>query len=340
MKERPVEAVMWQKERNGVRCFQCARKCFVAKGKLAYCKVKQNVDNRLYALNYGRVVGHVVESVEKNPLFHFYPGSNSLFFGLPGCNVFSDFCPSFELSKGLHENFDSFKKYTPDEIVAYAEKHKCNSITYTYTEPFVSMEFNFRAAKLAHRINIKNAFVTNGFVSEETIKKLAKYLNALTVNIKASADPDFYQKFMNVRNVTPIFNALKRTRKYRIFVEITDLIVPQLGDSLQRCGELAQWISSEMGSEVPFHVLPFYPEYAMTDLPATPTSTLEKCAAEARKTGLRYVYIDNSPIITGENTYCYNCGELLIERVAGRLKRVNLIDNRCPVCGVRINLVI
>jgi pyruvate formate lyase activating enzyme len=74
----------------------------------------------------------------------------------------------------------------------------------------------------------------------------------------------------------------------------------------------------------------------MTDLPATPTSTLEKCAAEAVKTGLRFVYIDNSPIITGENTYCYNCNELLVERVAGKLKKINLVDDRCPVCGVWI----
>jgi pyruvate formate lyase activating enzyme len=281
----------------------------------------------------------VVETIEKNPLFHFYPGSKSLFFGLPGCNVFSDFCSSFELSKGLHEGAGEFKHYTPDEIVAYAEKQGCNSITYAYTEPFVSMEFNARVAKLAHRSNIKNTFVTNGFVSEDTIKKFAKYIDAITVNIKASSDLEFYQKFMNTKEVDPIFDMLKRAKKYRIFVEITNLIVPQLGDNLQKCSELAQWLSSEISSEIPFHILPFYPEYAMTELPATPTDTLKACASEAVKTGLRYVYIDNSPIITGENTYCYNCGELLVERLAGTLKKLNLVDSRCPACGVRINIV-
>jgi len=342
MKEKLTEAILWQKERNGVRCFQCSRKCFIGKGKTGFCKVKQNVDNKLYAINYGKVVGLIVEKIEKVPLFHFFPDSNTLFFGLPGCNVFSDFCSSFELSKGLHEKSIEdieCKKLSPEDLVEYAEKHKCNSITYTYTEPFVSMEFNFRVAKLAHRSNIKNVFVTNGFGSEESIKKIVKYLDAAVVNIKASVSEDFYQKFMNVKSVQPIFENLKRMKKYRVFIEITDLIVPQLGDSLEKCGDLAQWISSELGPEIPFHILPFYPEYSMTDLPATPTSTLEKCAAEAVKTGLRFVYIDNSPIITGENTYCYNCNELLIERVAGKVKKINLVEDRCPVCGMRVNVL-
>jgi len=334
-----MEAILWQKERNGVRCYQCGRRCFIARDKKGFCKVKENKNNRLYATNYGKIVGKVIENVERNPIFHFYPGTQSLFTGVLGCNVHSSFCSSFELSRGLHEEDQKLKVYTPEDIVKHAEKNKCKSISFTYTEPFVSMEFNLRAAKLAYRANTKNIFVTNGLASEEGLKKIVKYLNALVINIKASLDSEFYEKFMNIKDTEPIYTLMKKAKKYRIFTEVTNLIIPQIGDNIDKFIQLVDWITSEIGPEVPFHILPFYPEYAMTDLPATPTPTLETCASEALKAGLRYVFIDNSPILTGENTYCYNCGELLIERLAGNVKKINLMENRCPSCGVKINII-
>lgn len=293
-------------------------------------------------MNYGKVVGLNVGNVEEAHLFHFYPKAKTLFLGIPGCNFMSDFCSSFELSRGLHhKSIDEIKSKTvaPDDLVNYAEKKKCSVIVYTYTEPFMGLEFAFKACKLAHRLNIKNVFVTNGFVNTEAIKKISKHLDAIVVNIKASADIEFYKRFMNVDDVSPIFRALKQMMKYRIFVEITNQIIPQLGDDIEQSRKLSQWISSELSPEIPLHILPFYPEYAMTELPATPSSELRKCAEIAIRTGLRYVYIDNSTIIGAENTYCYNCRELLIERIAGKVKKINLVGDRCPNCGVKINLI-
>lgn len=340
--ETPHPAQFWKKERNGVRCGLCPLKCFIAKEKLGFCKVRKNINNRLFTLNYGRTIGIVVDTVEKTPLFQFHPNARTLFLGIPGCNIFSDFCSSYELGHGLHEKtIEEIKTkfYTPDKLVSLAERKNCSIITFTYTEPFLGIEFALKVCKLAHRVNIKTVFVTNGYVEEEAVKKLAKYLDAAVVNVRASADPEFYKKFMNIRRIKQIFNVLKQMKKYRIFMEITNQIIPQLGDNLEQCEKFAQWISNELSSEVPFHILPFYPEYKMMELPATPNTTLKNCASAAIKAGLRYVYIDNSPIVTGENTYCYNCRELLIERIAGRVKKVNLVDDRCPVCGMRINII-
>lgn len=336
VKEELNEALLWQKERNGVRCFLCARRCFIPREKRGFCQVKENRNNKLYTLNFGKVVGLSVQPIEKNPLFHFYPASNSLFFGIFGCNLFSQFCPKFELEHKLHDKTleqVKYEEYSPEDMVELAEKKNCRSITYNYTEPAIFFEFAFRTAKLAQRSNIKNTLVTNGFISEEAVKKIAKYLDAATVNIVASADKEFYGKFMSIRDTTVIFDALKQMKKHRVFIEITNLIVPQIGDDIEKGIKLAEEVS-ELGSETPFHILQFHP-FAITELPTTPLATLEKFAVEARRVGLRYVYIGNAY----ESTYCHNCKELLIQRKASIVKKINLVQDRCPNCGFKINII-
>jgi len=340
VKEELNEAMLWQKERNGVRCLACARNCFIAKEKRGFCQVRENRNNKLYALNFGKVVGISVQQIEKNPLFHFYPTSNSLSFGIFGCNLFSQFCPKFELEHKLHEKTLEelkYEEYSPEDIIELAEKKNCKAITYNYTEAAMFFEFAFRTAKLAQRSNIKNTLVTNGFIGDDAVKKIAKYLDAATVNVVASCDNELYGKFMSIDDTSTIFDALKQMRKHRVFVEITNLIVPQIGDDVEKGMKLAEWISSELGSETPLHILQFHP-FAITELPPTPLATLEKFAVESRKIGLRYVYIGNTTH-ADESTYCHNCKELLIQRKASAVKKINLVQDRCPKCGFRINII-
>jgi len=336
------EAMLWEKERNGIRCLLCARRCFIPKDKRGFCQVRINKDNKLYTLNYGKLIAVNVDPIEKKPLFHFYPGSTSLSIAAQGCNFRCQFCDNWEISQTVNGEAQKTegKDYTPEEIVKLAEKNKCKAVSYTYTEPTIFFEFAFKTAKLAHRVNMLNTFVTNGYMTDETVKKISKYLDAATVDFKASADPEFYKNFMSVPDVEPIFDSLKRMKKQRTFIEITNLIVPQLGDNVDRCRKLAERITTELGSDIPFHILQFHPSYKLLELPSTPVSTLEKCVQEARRAGLKYVYLGNVPGHTDENTYCYNCGELLIKRTGFIVENLNLVGDRCPNCGFKINVLI
>lgn len=337
------KAMLWHVERNGVRCDLCARRCFISKGQRGFCQVRMNKDNELFSLNYGKLIAVNVDPVEKKPLFHFYPGSNTLSIASAGCNFACAFCCNFTLSQGIKDKgLDKMpgEKYDPEDIVELVKKNGCKSISYTYTEPTVFFEFAYKTAKLAHRSNIKNTFVTNGYMTDDAVKKIAKFLDAATIDIKASADQEFYKKFMSVPKVAPIFACLKRMKKQKIFTEITNLIVPQVGDDIEKCEKLAQWITSELGSDVPFHIIQFFPSYKLMELPPTPEETLEKCADVARRAGLRYVYVGNVPGHPDENTYCHNCRELLIERVGFSVKRLNLINDRCPNCGFKMSGII
>jgi len=333
------ESLLWKKERNGVRCELCERRCFISKDKAGYCLVRKNFSNKLYSLNYGKILDISTIAIEKNPLFHFMPGSLTLSLTNTGTNFFHTPEEIEKTFKDKDHNEVVGKDYTPEQIVKLAEDKGVTSISFAAEEPFMNFEFAIKVAKLAHRSSIKNTFITNAYASEESVKKIAKFLDAITVTFFGSGDAEFYQKFFDVPNMQPLFDTVKQIKKQRIHLEITDLIVPQIGDNAESCKELADWINAELGSGVPFHVLRFFASSRFSDIPITSVASLDKCIDEVKKAGLRYVYIGGVPGHSEENTYCYNCRELLITREGGKMKKSKLSNDRCPTCGLKINVV-
>ncbi len=331
--------MMWDKERNGVRCNLCARKCFISKGKKGFCEVRKNVDNNLYTLNYGKLVAVNIDPIEKKPFFHFHPGTKALSIASAGCNFKCQFCDNWQISQAPFENGEIMgDDYTPEDIVKMADENDCKSIAYTYTEPTMFFEFVHDTAKMAKRSSIKNVLVTNGYMTEDALKKISKYLDAVVVDVKASLDRQFYKKFMSVPDVQPIYDTLEQIKRQRLFLEITNLIIPQIGDDVEKSKEFAQYINAELSPTTPLHMIRFTPSHKLMELPPTPVDTLERLVRDAQTTGLRYVYVGNVPGHEDEDTYCYNCRELLIDRNGPKIEEMNLIKNRCSNCGFRIDV--
>jgi pyruvate formate lyase activating enzyme len=199
------------------------------------------------------------------------------------------------------------------------------------------MEYAYDTAKLAHQVGFFNTFVTNGYMTPEAVKTIAPYLDAATVDFKGGGDPEFYKTVSAVPNVEPIYESLKELRRNAVHIEITNLVVPKIGDSIDRIKEMATWIKDTLGRDTPFHLLRFHPDYKMTTIPATSIETMEKAYMTAKNAGLNYTYIGNAPGHPAENTYCPNCNELVIKRYSFEITRWNLTkDMRCPVCGHEI----
>ena len=333
----PREAFLWSKEKRGLRCKVCFRKCLIKrKGQVGYCRVRENNGKKIVAKNFGRILFADVKPVESLPLYHFLPGSKVLAVSSIGANLKG----KIGFKDGYEEKLKDCSSYSPDDLVAKAEKQKVSSIAFLgneESEPFLYPEFTFRTSRLALRSNIKPIYVTFGLGSEDVLKKLTKYMSAALVIFYAFGDEQFYKNFGDVKKVEEIFNTIIQLRKQRVHVEIASFVVPKVGDDLEKCSNLASWIVDKLGSEVPFHLLQFYSE-EFPELPATPIEVLERCADEAKKTGLRYVYISNFPH-PYNNTYCYNCLRTVIEREVGELKKIDLVDSRCPSCGFRINVI-
>jgi pyruvate formate lyase activating enzyme len=229
------------------------------------------------------------------------------------------------------------RPFPPEEIVKSALNSQCQGISYTYTEPTIFMEYAYDTAKLARDAGLFNTFVTNGYMTPEAARTIVPFLDAATVDFKGGGDPDFYKSFSAVPNVEAIYEALKKLKLGDVHIEITNLVVPKIGDSMDKIKKLATWIKDYLGPDTPFHLLRFHPDYKMTTLPATSVEELEKAYMTAKQAGLNYVYLGNVPGHPSENTYCPNCNELLIKRYSFDITQWNLTsDMRCPVCGEKI----
>ena len=329
------EAMLYEKiENKKVKCNLCGRRCIIKNGRTGFCLVRKNEDGTLFSLVYAKAISACVDPIGKKPLAHFHPGALVMSIATIGCNFRCKFCDNWMISQ--EKNIEG-KHFPPEEVVKAARDNGCQGITYTYTEPTIFFEYAYDTAKLAHQVGFFNTFVTNGYMTPEAVKTIAPYLDAATVDFKGSGDPGFYKSFSSVPSVEPIYEALKEMRRNDIHIEITNLIVPKIGDSIERVKELASWIVENLGKNVPFHLLRFHPDYKLTTIPSTSIETLEKAYSAAKAAGLNYVYIGNVPGHPCENTYCPSCNELLIKRFGFEITKWNLTkDMHCPVCGEEI----
>jgi pyruvate formate lyase activating enzyme len=314
-----------------VHCFLCARHCKVNKDGTGFCLVRKNEEGTLYALNYAEACSACVDPITKKPLAHFQPGALVLSIATAGCNFRCQFCDNWRISQ---EREVAGHHFPPEKVVEAARDNGCQGISYTYTEPTIFFEYAYDTAKIAHSVGFFNTFVTNGYMTTEAVRAIAPYLDAVTLDFKGAADPDFYNKFSSVPSVKPIFEALTEIRRNDIHVEITNLIIPKIGESVDRLKELAVWVRDNLGIDTPFHLLRFHPDYRMTGIAATPVTTMEKAYVVAKEVGLNYVYVGNVPGHRFENTYCPLCKELLIKRFGFEIVKWNLTkDMRCPTCS-------
>jgi len=328
--------MLYEKLSGGnVRCHLCGHKCKIAPTKRGICGVRENREGILYSLIYGMVAAENVDPIEKKPLFHVYPGSKSLSVSTVGCNFSCAFCQNSDISQMPRDMGEiRGRKITPDEIVESAVTTGSETIAYTYTEPTVFFEFAYDIGRTAHDRGIKNVFVTNGFMTVEAIDKISPYLDAANVDLKSFSD-DFYRKICGGR-LSPVLNSIRKMKDLGIWVEVTTLIIPTLNDGDEELRQIAEFILS-VGAEVPWHISRFHPTYKMVNLPATPVETIRRAVKIGKESGLRYVYSGNVPGDVGENTYCHNCGNLLISRDGFYVNSINLQESRCPKCNTPLD---
>ena len=331
----PKEAMLYEQlPENKVLCNLCGRRCTIPEGAVGFCLVRKNEEGRLYSLVYAKACSACVDPITKKPLSHFHPGSLVMSIATVGCNFRCRFCDNWVISQEKEiKGYD----FPPEQVVKATKDNGCQGISYTYTEPTIFFEYAYDTAALAHEQGFFNTFVTNGYMTPEAVRTIASFLDAATVDFKSGGDSEFYKKFSAVPSVEPIYESLKEMRKKDVHVEVTNLVVPKMGDSMERIRELATWIRDNLGKDVPFHLLRFHPNYRLNELPSTPVKTLEQACDVSREAGLNYVYIGNVPGHRYENTYCPNCHELLIKRFSFEIVKWSLTkDMRCPACGQSI----
>ena len=325
------EALLYEKLADSqVKCHLCHHRCRILPSYRGICGVRENRDGVLYSLVYGLVIAENIDPIEKKPLFHVLPGTKSYSIATVGCNFRCTFCQNHEISQvRTRKDMIVGRKTPPEEIVNRALASGCASIAYTYTEPTIYFEFAYDCCRLAREKNIRNVFVSNGYMSNEAIEMIAPYLDGANVDLKAYSEA-FYKRECGA-SLQPVLETLRQIKERGIWLEITTLLIPSLNDDPSELKQLAEFICS-LGPETPWHLSRFHPCYEMQDIGPTPISTIHQAVQLGKDAGLRYVYSGNIPGDAGEKTVCHHCGQVLIDRVGYFIRENRLRHGSCPDC--------
>jgi pyruvate formate lyase activating enzyme len=327
--DRGREALYYNKlDNNRVECILCPRRCIIEEGKRGFCRVRKNVKGTLYSLVYARPCAVHIDPVEKKPLFHVLPGSRIFSIATAGCNLTCKFCQNWQISQANPEDI-RYKAMPPAEVIRLVKSSGLSMIAYTYTEPTVFYEYMLDTAKLARQSGILNVMHSAGFINEEPLRRLCRYLDAANIDLKG---PEAFYTDLCQGQRPDVLRTLKILKEEGVWIEITYLLIPTLNDSNEYIKETALWIKDNLGPDTPLHISRFWPMYKLRNLSPTPIETLYQAYNIAVSSGLRYVYIGNVPGAGAESTYCPYCKKLLIKRTGYNVEENHIEDGRCIYC--------
>lgn len=330
------EARLWEKlDNQKVHCYLCAHECKISESKYGICGVRQNVRGSLNTMVYGDLITASIDPIEKKPLYHFLPGSQSYSIATIGCNFKCGFCQNWQISQvSTKEGYVHSRRkvsVSPRQVIDEARNNECRSISYTYTEPTIFFEYAFDTAQLAKEAGLYNVFVTNGYMTRQALETIRPYLNAANVDLKSFSDAS-YKKNCKAR-LQPVLDTISVMKSFGIWIEVTTLIIPDENDSDNELRQIAEFIAG-VDRMIPWHISRFHPDYEFTDHKATPTETLYRAREIGKQAGLYHIYLGN--VMEGGNTLCHQCRKTVIERHYMGLYSQKLKDGRCPFCGAEI----
>jgi pyruvate formate lyase activating enzyme len=305
-----VQASLFENISGRIKCTACSRYCLLRDGQSGFCGVRTAENGYLNLNVYNFPYAFNIDPIEKKPVLHMYPGSRILSFGTSGCNFACRYCQNFEMSQRKHVVGDYM---TPEGIVKLARKNRVDGIAFTYNEPTIFMEFARDIGILAHKYGIFNIFVTNGYETPESMEMASEFLDAMTIDFKGNGEEKFYNRYISVMSPDLIYRTIKHAMDYGIHTEITDLVIPEIGENLLEAQYMIGKIRDIGGEYMPLSFLRYHPDYKL-NIPSTPFETLKNHYDLARSMGMKYVYLGNVQEKSYENTYCPECGNLLISR--------------------------
>ena len=315
-----------------MQCDLCPRDCRLHEGQRGLCFVRKREGEQMLLTTYGRSSGFCVDPIEKKPLNQFYPGSSVLSFGTAGCNLACKFCQNWDISKS--RDMDRLADAASPKVIAQAAKELgCKSVAFTYNDPVIFAEYAMDVADACHAAGVQTVAVTAGYIHADPRREFYAKMDAANVDLKGFTD-EFYVKLTGSR-IEPVLDTLKYLKhETAVWFEITTLLIPGKNDSDAELEAECAWIAQELGPDVPLHFSAFHPDWKMTDIPATPATTLTRARRIALRHGLHYVYTGNVHDTEGGTTSCPHCGNALIVRDWYNILNYCVTENgRCRECG-------
>lgn len=273
-----------------IRCEICANYCKISEGHVGICRQHKNINGELFNLSYGIVSSLSPDPIEKKPLNKFLPGTFTYSIGGFGCNMTCLHCQNYMISQEF-DNFYSGIKIIPERIVENALKYNCNSISWTYNEPTIHLPFNKKTSLLAKRKNLKIIYVSNGYMSDQSINEILNFIDAFNIDLKSMSN-DFYKKVCGADLDIVLDNLIKIYSEGK-HLEITNLIINGYNDSTEEINKLCDFVVDKLGPEVPIHFSRAFSYYKMKNITPTDKNKLFEAKRIAFKKGIENVYLGN-----------------------------------------------
>ena len=249
-----------------VRCEICANYCKISESNVGVCRQHKNVNGELFDLSYGIVSSLSPDPVEKKPLNHFMPGTFTYSIGGFGCNMTCLHCQNYIISHE-YEKFGNGIKILPETIVENALKYNCKSIAWTYNEPTIHLPFNKKTSLLARAKDLKVIYVSNGYMSAQSIEEILTFVDAFNIDLKSMSEK-FYKKVCGA-DLDIVLDNLKRIYLEGNHLEVTNLIINGYNDSIDEIGQLCDFIVDELSADIPLHFSRAFPYYKMREIEPT-----------------------------------------------------------------------
>jgi pyruvate formate lyase activating enzyme len=327
------EAMHYIQTPRGIKCKLCPQACDIAEEETGDCHTRVNVKGKLYSIAYGNPCAVNVDPIEKKPLYHFFPSSTAFSIATAGCNLACLNCQNWSISQASPRDTRNYD-LMPEDAVRDCKSYNCKSIAYTYTDPVAFYEYAFDTARIARSQGIKNVFISAGYINEQPLREICQVLDAANIDLKSFSD-EIYE-MLNAGTLEPVLNSLKIFHEEGVWLEITNLLVPEWTDDFDMIRKMCDWLYDNDLYDYPLHFSRFHPQYKLTKLPPTPYEILEKARNIALEAGMNHVYIGNVPGTEAENTFCPACKKLVIERKGYRIVTDNLKNGHCGNCGEKI----
>jgi pyruvate formate lyase activating enzyme len=319
-----------------VHCYACAHDCRISPGGRGICQVRYNMGGKLY-VPWGYVAALQCDPTEKKPFSHLYPGSDTLTFGMLGCDLHCPYCQNWDISQALRDASAGRAPdaVTPQDLVQMARRSGARCVASSYNEPLITSEWAVAVFKEAKAAGFACMYISNGNATRQVLEYIRPYTDGYKIDLKSMNDKRYRQLGAVLGHV---LDGARMVYELGFWLEIVTLVVPGFNDSEAELREAAQFICS-LSPDIPWHVTAFHKDYRMQDPDNTDARTLVRAAEIGYAEGLRYVYAGNLPGGVGpyEHTYCPTCQVVLIRRIGYVVLDYQLTpEGGCPECGTRI----
>jgi pyruvate formate lyase activating enzyme len=329
-----------------IECNICPIKCHLRDGQIGACGIITNDADSLSHVKQNIISAVNVEPIEKKPLYHFMPGSQTLSVGFYGCNMSCQYCQNSTVSHVRVNDVDPAATWNPDKLVQEARDRDVPIICFTYTEPFMYLDYVRETYQKARAHGIKIVVSTNGYFQAAHWNEALNYVDAINLDIKT---PNIFDPSCNVtefdKKVLRIdekyYEAIRRNLKAVValgkHVECSMLVTSMSYQSAigRYATEHAPKEIAKISKDIPVHLLKYFP-VSKLDMKSTSDDLMEEVYDSFSKE-LNFVYTDFGH--KDKPTLCSKCKSPLILRQSYAIEwQGQAIKGLCE-CGARVPFV-